>query len=94
MSDFVGRVGIFFYLMAIGLMVLFFASDASSAHSADIKTDYNLFFISLILFVVGFIFRKRADPPPAADRFRLIRRYRENQKLKEEEKKKAQQQKK
>lgn len=94
MSDFIARVGTFFYLMAIGMMVLFFASDASSAHSADIKTNYNLFFISLILFVVGFLFRKRAAPPPAADRFRIIRRYRENQKAKAEEKAKAQQQKK
>ena len=94
MSEFIARVGTFFYLMAIGLLVLFFASDVSSNYSADIKTNYDLFFVSLILFVMGFIFRKRAAPPPAADRFRIFRRYRDNQKQKQEEKAKEQQQKK
>ena len=90
MDDFIARIGTFFYLIGISLLVLFIASDAPSSN----KTEYDFFFIALILFIIGFIFRKRAAPPPAADRFRIIRRYRENQKAKAEEKAKAQQQKK
>ena len=94
MDDFIARIGTFFYIIAIGMMVLFFASDAANAHNAGIATDYDYFFLSLILFVVGFLFRKRAAPPLAADRFRMIRKMREDKKKREEEKAKAQQQKK
>ena len=88
MDDLIARIGTFFYMIAIGLVILFFASESAN------KTDYDYFFIALILLIVGFLFRKRAAPPPAADRFRMIRRYRENQKAKADEKAKAQQQKK
>lgn len=90
MDDFIARIGTFFYLIGISLLVLFIASDASAID----KPEYDFFFTSFILFIVGFLFRKRAAPPPAADRFRIIRKMREDKKNKREEKAKAQQQKK
>ena len=85
MSDFIARVGTFFYLVAVTLLVLFIASDAAGTNA-----DYDYFFVALILFIVGFLFRKRAAPPPAADRFRIIRKWREDQKQKQEERSKPQ----
>jgi hypothetical protein len=94
MSDFIARIGTFFYLMGAGSIILFIASDVTAATVAGNRTDYGLLFIGVVLISFGFLFRKRAAPPPAAERFRTIRRYRENQKKKKEEKAKAQQQKK
>ena len=93
MKEFIPRIGTFFYLMGTGCIILFIASDAHAAISAD-RTDYNLLFLSILFLAFGFFFRKRAAPPEAADRFRMIRRYRENKKKKQEEKAKAGQQKK
>lgn len=94
MDEFIARVGTFFYLMGTGCIILFIASDASSSVSTEVKTDYNLLFLGVVLITLGFIFRRRAAPPPAADRFKTLRKIRENQNKKKEEKSKAQQQKK
>jgi len=94
MPEFIARVGTFFYLMGIGFVILFIASDVTAATVAGSRTDYGLLFIGVLLFSFGFLFRRHAPPPPAADRFRVFRKYRENQKKKNEDKAKAQQQKK
>ena len=91
MSDFIARVGTFFYLMGACFIILFIASDAASSAG---RADYNFLFLSVLFLAIGFFFRRGAAPPPAADRFRSIHKYRENQKKKKEEQAKAKQQKK
>jgi hypothetical protein len=94
MDEFIARVGTFFYLMGTGCVILFIASDASSQVSATVNTDYNLLFFGVVLVVLGYIFRKRAAPPPAAERFKTWHKWQANRKSKKEEKAKAQQKKK
>lgn len=94
MDEFIARIGTFFLLVGIGLMLLFVASDQAANYSTEIRTDYNYLFFSVLLLTVGYVFRRRAAPPPAADRFKTWRKMRENAKKKKEEKAKAKQQKK
>jgi hypothetical protein len=94
MSDFIARIGTFFLLIGIVLALLFIASDTATAYDPALKTNYNYLCLSVLLLAVGYFFRKRAAPPPAADRFKFLRKMRENAKKKKEEKAKAQQQKK
>jgi hypothetical protein len=94
MNDFIGRVGTFFYMIGIGLMLLFIASDTANNFNTKPTINYNYLFFSVMLLSFGYIFRKRAAPPPAADRFKTWRKIRENQKKSKEEKEKAKQQKK
>jgi hypothetical protein len=94
MDDFIGRIGTFFYMIGIGLMLLFIASDAANKFNTKPTTDYNYLFFSVLLLSAGYLFRKRAAPPPAADRFKTLNKWRENAKKKKEEQAKAKQQKK
>ena len=93
MKDFIARVGTFFYLMGIGLVILFIASDASSNLTA-VRADYGLLCGGVLLFMIGFLFRKTAAPPEAAQRFRFIRRIQDRQEAAKKEKVRAQTQKK
>ena len=63
------RIGTFFLLLGIGLLVLFMASEAAK------KVAFEYFCWSLILMILGFVFRgqfKRNVPP--SGRFSLVRR--------------------
>lgn len=93
MKDFIARVGTFFFLMGAGLVVLFIASDAT-ARISDAAVEYTLLCGAVTLFLVGFLFRRTASPPQAADRFRTIRKIQERRETAKKEKVKAQQQKK
>lgn len=77
MKDFIARIGTFFYLMAMGLFALFVASDPRASADSETLSKYELLCLSVLLFSVGFLFRKTAAPPEAADRFRYIRRIQE-----------------
>jgi hypothetical protein len=94
MKDFLARVGTFFFLMGIGLFILFIASDASAPTTQDGRTLYELLCGSVLLFMMGFLFRRTAAPPEAADRFRSIRKIQERREAAKKEKNKSQQQKK
>lgn len=62
------RVGTFFLLVGIGLVVLFFLSEAAS------QTAFGYFCWGAILLVIGFMFRaqyKRSIQP--SDRFRILK---------------------
>lgn len=64
------RVGTFFLLVGIGLVVLFILSDAVR------QTAFNYLCVGAILLTVGFLFRaqyKRAMPP--SGRFSLVKRF-------------------
>jgi hypothetical protein len=79
--EFVSRVGTFFVLVGIGLMVFFMLSDAAS----DPRLSY--FCWSTILLSLGFIFRSRFKRPagPPSGRFGILQRLK--RKPKEEKKK-------
>ncbi|MCE7918327.1 MAG: hypothetical protein DPW21_07700 [Anaerolineae bacterium] len=73
MKDFVARVGTFFILMGIGSAALFIASDASTKYTAG-SVNFSLLCIAVALLLVGFLFRKTAAPPQAAERFHYIKK--------------------
>ncbi len=74
------RVGTFFILMGLGLIVLFIASDAAG------EAVFDYFFFGVIGLAIGFILRRKAPAPPPSSRFGGIRRMRENAKKRKEEK--------
>lgn len=70
-SELIYRVGTFFLLVGIGLLVLFILSEASQ------QTTFTYFCWSTILLAVGFAFRaryKRSLPP--SGRFSILKRLR------------------
>ena len=63
------RIGTFFLLLGIGLLVLFMASEAAK------KVAFEYFCWSLILMILGFVFRgqfKKSVAP--SGRFSLVKR--------------------
>jgi hypothetical protein len=69
-KEFVHRVGTFFLLVAIGLLILFLLSEQAGG------TNFEYFCWSTILFVLGFIFRSQYRKPasPASGRFGIFKR--------------------
>jgi hypothetical protein len=68
---FLHRIGCFFLFIGGGLLLLFFASDAS------LQTDYNYLFWAAALILVGWTLWRRFRPQKErASRFRLLRRSR------------------
>lgn len=57
------RMGTFFVVMGGGVFLLFVVSDVAD------QVDFDFFFISLILFVIGYYLRRSKAPPPSAGRF-------------------------
>jgi len=81
-KEFVYRVGTFFLLVGTGLLTFFILSEAAE------KPTFSYFCWSMILLIVGFLFRaqyKKPGPPPSG-RFGVLKRFK--QKPKEEKKKK------
>jgi hypothetical protein len=64
------RMGTFFIVMGLGIFILFIASDLAQ------KPEFDYLFIAMVLFGLGWIFRRRKTPPPSADRFSYFRRLR------------------
>ena len=57
------RVGTFFMVMGGGAFLLFVMSDFAN------RVDFDFFFVALILFSIGYYFRRTKAPPPPAGRF-------------------------
>ena len=57
------RMGTFFVVIGGGVFLLFVLSDIAD------QVDFDYFFIALILFVVGYYFRRTKAPPPSSGRF-------------------------
>jgi hypothetical protein len=90
MKDFLSRIGIFLFLIGIGLVLLFIASDASAAITGK-RADYSLLCGSVLLFTLSYLFRRKGPPPQAAERFRSIRKIKERREAAKKEKARAQQ---
>lgn len=75
------RMGTFFLLVGIGLLVFFFLSEAAQ------QVTFEYFCWSLLLIILGFIFRGQfRKATPASGRFSLVKRLMPKSK-KEQEKK-------
>ncbi len=93
MKDFLSRIGIFLFVISIGLILLFIASDASADITGE-RADYGLLCGSVLLVTLGYLFRRTGPRPQAAERFRSVRRIKERREAAKKEKTKAQQEKK
>ena len=81
-KEIVHRIGTFFLLVGIGLFIIFMASDAAQ------NVSFGYLCWSLILVIVGFVFRgqfKRSAPP--SGRFSLVKRLMPKAKKEEQGKK-------
>jgi len=80
-DDLVPRIGTFFIMVGIGLMVLF----ASSELAGSVRFEF--FVYSLGALIAGFILRRRRAPPPESGRFRTARRISDRQRQSKEQRK-------
>lgn len=93
-KDFIARMGTFFLLIGVFVMMLFVATDRGG------QANFLFFFISVILLVFGWYFKRISAPPPKqgdGGRFAGIRKWQQKQreaKAKREAKKKEQEEKK
>ncbi len=81
MNEFIIRIGTFFIVIGIGILILFIASDFAN------KPDFDYFFLSMLVIGLGWLLRRRKPPPPSSGRFSTFRRMREGRKSHEEKKK-------
>ena len=81
-NEFLIRLGTFFALIGICLIILFAATYLGNA------PDFLYFFLALISIVIGWRLSKRKAPPPSSGRFATLRKMRENSKKRKEEGKK------
>jgi hypothetical protein len=79
-DDLVPRIGTFLMLLGTFFFILFLASDLSD------QTDFDWLFLGVLLFLVGYLFRRRAPSPPPSGRFSGLRKWRENAKKRKQEK--------
>jgi hypothetical protein len=91
-NAFLSRIGTFFLLIGMSLMVLFVASDIAKT------TYFRYFFLGAIALLVGFVFKRMTFiPSKPSNRFEGIRKYQQKRReaaKKREEAKKAKQAKK
>jgi flagellar biosynthesis component FlhA len=81
-NEFLIRMGNFFTLIGIGLMIYFAATYLGSA------PDFKYFFLGIFSLFIGWRLSRRKTPPPQSGRFAYIRKMQENSKKRKEEGKK------
>ena len=79
-NEFLIRMGSFFTLIGIGLMILFAVTYFGNA------PDFRFFFFGLISILIGWRLLRRKAPPPPSGRFATLRRWRESSRRQPEEK--------
>ena len=80
-KEIIYRIGTFFLLIGVGLMVMFMFSESVN------QTNFDYFCWGMILLILGFVFRaqyKKLAPPPSG-RFSVLKKFKRRPK---EEKKK------
>lgn len=78
---FISRIGTFFLLLAVAVLVLFIASDVGET------THFQYFFLALLLFGISFFLKRAgAAPRPPGKRFEALRRARQKQREAKEKK--------
>ncbi|MBN2148981.1 MAG: hypothetical protein JW726_16470 [Anaerolineales bacterium] len=77
-----GRIGVFFLMIGLVLLVIFFTTDQAQ-HPA-----YGFFFIGAALtFLGGYLIWRNRKPPAPTERFRTLRKMRQKQAERREKKK-------
>jgi hypothetical protein len=79
------RVGMFFYVIGGAAFILFVTSDFAK------KADFDYLFLAILMFGIGWMFRRGKAPPPSAGRFAWLKKNREEAQKKKAEKAKAKQ---
>jgi len=75
-KEFISRVGTFFVLIGIGMLILFLLSEQAGG------TNFDYFCWSTILFVIGFVLRSQYKRPagPAHGRFSIFQKIKRDKK--------------
>ena len=69
-KEFIYRVGTFFLLVGVGLLVIFMLSEAAE------QTQFNYFCGSMVLLILGFLFRAQyRKPAVSSGRFSWIKKF-------------------
>jgi hypothetical protein len=76
--DLIARIGVFFLVTGAFLFILFVSSDVAK------KPDFDYLFLALLALGLGWFFGRRKPAPPAAGRFGMIRKAREDAKKRRE----------
>lgn len=69
-NEFLVRVGTFFILIGIGMLILFIASDYAE------QANFDFLFWSMLAVTVGILLRRRKPPAPPSGRFEALRKWR------------------
>ena len=77
-KEFLPRIGTFFIVMGLGLVLLFVISDLANA------VTYKYFFGGLLLIVIGIAFRRNAAKPEASGRFSAWKKMNSKEKIDKE----------
>jgi hypothetical protein len=76
---FLSRIGTFFYLIGIGLMILFISSAFSR------ETNFSYFLWAAAFLYCGYLFQRR-NPEQKSERFKTFRKVRDINRQRREEK--------
>lgn len=70
-TELIYRVGTFFIMVGIGLVILFVLSESAR------QTIFDYFCWAMIFLIVGFMFRAqyRKSAPPSSGRFSILKRF-------------------
>jgi len=78
---FISRIGTFFLLVGVLVIILFVASDLGD------QTYFRYFFLGGILLLIGLVFKRMgASPPAPSKRFEKIRKLQQKKREAEEKK--------
>ena len=80
MNQFVARLGTFFIILGIFFIIMFVASDAVK------QPNFDYFLYGMLGLGSGWVFRRRASPPPPSGRFGWYKNLREKSKQRREDK--------
>jgi membrane protein implicated in regulation of membrane protease activity len=80
LHEFLTRLGTFFILLGVGILVLFVASSGAGA------ANFDYLFWAMVSVIVGFFLRRRREAPAGSERFSLLRRSRGGQREPKERK--------
>jgi flagellar biosynthesis component FlhA len=69
-SSIVHRLGTFVTVLGLGVLFLFVLSELAQL------PDFDLLFLSMLLFGAGWLLRRRRPPPAPSGRFSMLRRRR------------------
>ncbi len=79
-EPFIVRIGMFFLVLGGWAFILFVASDLSD------KTDFDYFFVAVVLLFIGWRLRGKRPAPPPSTRFAFVKKWNEDRKKKKAEK--------